>query len=368
MIKFLDLQKINQRHKSQFIKVTKKIIQNGWFVNGEELNLFEQEFANYCNTKYAIGVANGLDALSIIIRSYIELDEISEGDEIIVSSHTYIASILAITENRCIPIMVEPDERTFLIDPDQIEKKITNKTKAIMPVHLYGQICDMDKINLIAKDYNLKVIEDSAQSHGAYFKNKRAGNLGNASGFSFYPGKNLGALGDGGIITTNEKKLAEVVRSISNYGSKEKYVNNYKGLNSRLDEIQAGILRIKLKELDTDNTKRQKIAASYLEEINNPKIILPLSPKNIKSHVWHLFVIRTKNRKRLKNYLLKNKVESSIHYPIPPHKQDAFKEFDNLSLPKTEKIHHEVLSLPISPVLKESEVNKIIKLLNSYNA
>jgi dTDP-4-amino-4,6-dideoxygalactose transaminase len=289
-----------------------------------------------------------------------------DGDEIIVPANTYIASILAISHNNLTPVLVEPDINTYLIDSNKIEEKITSKTKAIMIVHLYGQTCEIDKINEIAKKYNLKVIEDSAQAHGAYYKDKKAGNLGDASGFSFYPGKNLGALGDGGAVTTNDRELAECIKALRNYGSHKKYENLYKGFNSRLDEIQAAMLRVKLKYLDEEIENRRKIAKFYLENIKNDKIILPKIRKE-NNHVWHLFVIRTQKRDKLQKYLLKNGIQTLIHYPIPPHKQKAYKEWNNLSYPITEEIHKTVLSLPISGVMNFEEAKQIVKVVNDFN-
>jgi len=286
-----------------------------------------------------------------------------DGDEVIVPSNTYIASILAISENKLVPVLVEPDASTHLLDSFKIEEKITSKTKAIMPVHLYGQTCEMDKINAIAKKYHLKVIEDSAQAHGAYYQDKRAGNLGDVSGFSFYPGKNLGALGDGGAVTTNDEELAHTIKVLGNYGSKKKYENLYKGVNSRLDEMQAAILRVKLKYLDDEIEKRKEIAKYYLENIKNEKIILPTI---ITDSVWHLFVIRTAKRDELQKYLLDNGVQTLIHYPIPPHKQEAYKEWNNVSYPVSKQIHAEVLSLPVSGAQSLEDTKKIVSVLNNW--
>ncbi len=365
MIPFLDLKEINAQYKTELVEACTKVIYSGWYIQGKECQEFEKEFAQYCGTKFAIGVANGLDALILILRAYKELGFIQDGEEIIVPSNTYIASILAISQNNLIPVLVEPDINTYLIDSSKIEEKITSKTRAIMPVHLYGQICDMDKINDIAKKYNLKVIEDSAQAHGAYYKDKRVGNLGDASGFSFYPGKNLGALGDGGIVTTNDEELVKTIKALGNYGSHKKYENLYKGVNSRLDEIQAAMLRVKLKYLDNEVIKRREIAYYYLQNIKNDNIILP-TVRAEDNHVWHLFVIRTNKRDELQKYLFNNEIQTLIHYPIPPHKQDAYKEWSNESYPISEKIHDEVLSLPISGVQKKTDTKKIIALLNKF--
>lgn len=365
MIPFLDLKALNAQYREDMIKACTRVIDSGWYIHGNECKAFEDEFAAYCGTKYCIGVANGLDALILILRGYKELGIIQAGDEVIVPSNTYIASILAISENGLIPVLVEPLVDTYLLNPERIEEKITAKTKAILAVHLYGQVCDMEAINAIAQKYALKVIEDSAQSHGAYFGDKRSGGLGDASGFSFYPGKNLGALGDGGAITTDDHALAETVRALGNYGSHKKYENLYKGVNSRLDEIQAAILRVKLAHLDIEIENRRKIANYYLENIQNEKIILP-SLKEQKGHVWHLFVIRVKERDALQKYLSENEIQTLIHYPIPPHKQSAYREWNELSYPVSEKIHAEVLSLPISGIQTLRDTQKIIDTVNLF--
>lgn len=365
MIPFLDLKAINVQYRAELIEACTRVIDSGWYIQGNEHKEFEIEFAQYCGTKYCIGVANGLDALNLILRAYKELGVINEGDEVIVPSNTYIASILAISENGLFPILVEPDIDTYLIDPLKIEEKITSKTKAILPVHLYGQTCQMDQINAIAKKYTLKVIEDSAQSHGAYFADRRCGNLGDASGFSFYPGKNLGALGDGGAVTTNDPELASAIRAIGNYGSHKKYENLYKGVNSRLDEIQAAMLRVKLKYLDAETAKRRIIAHYYLDNINNDKVILP-SLKYENNHVWHLFVIRTSKRDDLQKYLNEHNIQTLIHYPLAPHKQEAYKEWNKQTYPISEKIHNEILSLPISGVQDLEKTKKIVQVLNEF--
>ncbi|HEC1786741.1 TPA: DegT/DnrJ/EryC1/StrS family aminotransferase, partial [Campylobacter lari] len=349
MINFLDLHKINARFEDKIKDKINEVINSGWYILGKQCTNFETNFAQYCGVKHCIGVANGLDALRIIIKAY----EFSKDDEIIVPANTYIASILAITDNLCKPVLIEPNINTYNINAKSIEEKITNKTKAIMVVHLYGQVCDMEPIYDLAKKYNLKIIEDCAQAHGANFKGKKVGSLGGAAGFSFYPGKNLGALGDAGCVTTNDDLLASKIRALANYGSHKKYENLYAGLNSRLDELQAGILDIKLKHLDDDNQKRKEIANFYMKNIKNENIILP---KIDIDHVWHLFVIRTKFRDKLQKYLNENNIQTIIHYPIPPHKQECYKYFNNLSLPITEQIHNEVLSLPISPVMTQDEI------------
>lgn len=361
MIKFLDLKKINNRYREEIDSRIKNILDKGWYLQGEENENFTKNFANFCGTKFAIGVANGLDALNLIIKAY----GFGNGDEIIVPANTYIATILAISENGCIPILVEPDIKTYNINPDSIEEKITSKTKAIMVVHLYGQAVQMEKIWKIAKKYNLKIIEDSAQAHGAIYQENRTGNLGDASGFSFYPGKNLGCIGDGGAVTTNDEELFNKIKAIANYGSDRKYHHIYKGVNSRLDEIQAAVLDIKLKHLDSDNNKRRKISKYYRENIKNSKIILP-DTYDEKSHVWHIFAVRTKNRDEFQKYLTEKGIQTIIHYPTPPHKQGAYKEWNNLSFPITEEIHNTILSLPISPVMTDSEIEKVVEVVNEY--
>ena len=361
MIKFLDLEKINNRFRKEIDEKIAAVLDKGWYISGNQNEKFTADFADFCGTKHCIGVANGLDALNIIIKAY----GFSQGDEIIVPANTYIASILAITQNGCTPVLVEPDIKTYNINPDLIEEKITSKTKAIMVVHLYGQAVPMEKIWELAKKYNLKIIEDSAQAHGAIYQGKRCGNLGDASGFSFYPGKNLGCIGDGGCVTTNDDELAAKIKAIRNYGSDYKYHNIYKGVNSRLDEIQAAVLDIKLNSLDKDNNRRREISKYYRENIKNPAVILP-ETYNENAHVWHIFAIRTEERDRLQEYLKENGIETLIHYPIPPHKQDCYKEWNNLSFPLTEEIHKTILSIPISPVLTDNEVEKVVEILNSY--
>lgn len=366
MISFLDLQKLNAPYQAQFNDKFNQILNKGWFILGDEVQEFEINFATYCGTKHCIGVGNGLDALTLIFKAYIQLGQLKKGDEVIVSANTYIASILAIQEAGLVPILVEPNEKTYTINPDLIKEKTTSKTKAILVVHLYGQIAEMDLINAIAIQNNILVIEDAAQAHGAIFINgKKAGNLSNAAGFSFYPGKNLGALGDAGAITTNDDELAKTIKSVRNYGSEVKYKNEIKGVNSRLDELQAAFLNIKLPNLDADNNRRKEIAKRYLFEIKNEKIKLPFYDFS-DNHVFHLFVIQCNNRYDLQDYLNSNGIQTLIHYPIPPHKQKAFQEWNDLSFPITKKIHDEVLSLPISPVLTDQDVDLIIKEINKF--
>ncbi len=366
MIKFLDLQKINLLHQNEIEEQLLKVFRGGWYLLGEEIKSFEKNLSNYLTSENVIGVANGLDALRLILRAYIELGVIKEGDEIIVPANTYIASILAITDNRLTPVLVEPNPDTYNLDIDALESKITIKTKAILLVHLYGKVCWNDKLDTIAEKYNLKIIEDNAQAIGACYNGKMTGNLGDAAGFSFYPGKNLGALGDAGAVSCKDNQLAAAIRALANYGSNQKYVNIYQGLNSRLDEIQAAVLNVKLKYIDQENEIRRKIAERYSREIKNNLIILPQHPVNRFEHVWHLYVIRSENRNHLQNYLSENGILTVIHYPIPPHKQLAYKDFNQSIFPLTEKIHDEVLSLPISPVMEEGEISKIIDVLNNY--
>lgn len=369
MIKFLDLKKINLQYKADFEAAFQRVINSGWYILGNEVEAFEREFAEYCGVKHCIGVGNGLDALHLILRAY----GIGEGVEVILPSNTYIATWLAVSYAGATPVPVEPDIYTYNIDPKLIKAKVTKKTKAIIPVHLYGQVCDMELINDLAKKYNLKVIEDAAQAHGAILNGKRVGNLADAAGFSFYPGKNLGALGDGGAITTNNDELARKVRLLRNYGSEKKYHNKYKGFNSRLDEMQAAFLRIKLKYLDKENQHRREIAQYYCDNIKNPNIILPsLSPSlnhpifQSLDHVWHQFVIRHSNRDKLQHYLKENGIQTMIHYPVPPHKQNAYEEMNDLSLPIAEKISKQVLSIPISSHISEITMKNIAKIINNY--
>jgi len=366
-IPFLDLKLVTERDHEAISKATQQVIDDGWYIHGKKCAEFEKKFAQYCGTKECVGVANGLDALILILRAYKEMGIMQEGDEVIVQANTYIASILAISANSLTPVLVEPNLENYLIDVDKIEEKITPKTKAIMVVHLYGQITPMEKVWELAQKYNLKVIEDSAQSHGALYQGRRSGNLSDASGFSFYPGKNLGALGDGGAVTTNDVELANLIRALGNYGSEIKYHNVIKGTNSRLDEMQAAILTVKLEKLDADNQRRREIANRYLTEVKNDKIILPnvyLGAET--SHVWHVFVVRVADRAYFQNYLTENEIGSVIHYPIPPHKQEAYKEWNSLSFPITEKIHREVISLPMSAVMREDEIDYVIEKLNQY--
>ena len=367
MIKFLDLYKVNQQYELEIKQAIDQMLDRGWYILGEADICFEQNYAAYCGTKHCIGMANGLDALTLIFRAYKELGIMKDGDEILVQANTYIASILSISENGLVPVLVEPNPYTYNIDPDQLEKHITPRTKGILPVHLYGQLCDMVKIIHIAEKHHLRIIEDGAQSQGAVNSSdgRKSGNMSDAAGHSFYPGKNLGALGDAGAVTTNNDELAATIRALGNYGSYKKYVNDYKGVNSRLDEIQAAILDVKLKYLDRDNSRRREIAKIYLREITNPSFVLPYYSGN-EDHVFHLFVILCKERDQLQQYLNDHDIQTVIHYPIPPHRQKAYKEWNDLSLPITEKIHDRILSLPLSPVMEMTDVEKVVNVLNEF--
>lgn len=364
-VPFLSLKEITNKYSDEIHEAALKVIDSGWYLQGEANERFEKNYSNYIGTKYCVGCANGLDALIWILRAYIELGVMQPGDEIIVPANTYIATILAITENNLIPVLVEPNINTLQIDENLIEAKITAKTRAIIIVHLYGQCAYTDKIGQICKDYNLKLIEDNAQAHGCMYNNTKTGALGDASGHSFYPGKNLGALGDAGAITTNDEELSKVIRSLANYGSQKKYVFQYCGRNSRLDEIQAAVLDVKLKHLDEDVALRKSVAKKYIEGINNPKIVLP----NIfdwNQHVFHIFPILCKQRDELQQYLKEKEIGTNIHYPIPPHKQECYEDWNSFSLPITERIHKEELSLPMSPCLSMEQVDWVIDCINRF--
>lgn len=364
MIPFLDLKNINAHYRDELIEACTRVIDSGWYITGNELTQFEKNFAKYCGTKHTIGVANGLEALILTLRAWKELGKLKAGDEVIVPSNTYIASILAISTNDLVPVLVEPDLTTYNLCPTKTKAAITDKTRAILPVHLYGQLADMPALMDIAKQSNLLVLEDSAQSHGAHIDGRKAGNWGDAGAFSFYPGKNLGALGDAGAVTTNDDELANTLRALRNYGSHKKYENLFQGVNSRLDEIQAAMLNVKLPYLDNETEHRRKVANVYLEGINNANIVLPNQAGE--SHVWHVFVIRCKQRDALQVYLAEQGIQTLIHYPIPPHKQQAYKEWNNLSYPISEQIHQEVLSLPMGPTLSMQNVDKIIDAVNKF--
>ena len=366
MIPFLDLHSINNRFETKFQEIFKQFLDSGYYVLGSNVTAFEKEFAHYCGTKYCIGVANGLDALRLIIEAYKILGMAKEGDEVLVASNTYIATIIGIKQAGMVPVLVESEADTFNFDMNALEEAIGPKTKVILPVHLYGQLSPMEGINALAKAYNLLVIEDAAQSHGARNKDgKRAGNLGDAGGFSFYPTKNLGALGDGGAVTTNNGELASLIRVLRNYGRSKKYVCDHDGINSRLNEIQAAYLRCKLPSLDGDNKRRSEIAGRYLSEIKNNKIVLP-SWNGGDHHVFHLFVVLVQDRDGFIAYLKHYDIGPLVHYPVAPHKQKALPEYHQLQFPVTEKIHSEIVSIPVSPVLEEHQITRIISVLNSY--
>ena len=366
MIRYCDLKTINDRYEPQLTEAVTRAAQSGWYIRGKECERFEQAFAAYCGCRHCIGTGNGLDALTIILKAYCEIGTMQPGDEVIVPANTYIATILSIIQAGLKPILCEPCAHSCNIDSARIEELITERTRAIMPVHLYGLVADMDEINSIARKHSLKVIEDSAQAHGAMYGGKRTGNLGDAAAFSFYPGKNLGALGDGGAITTNDTELANAARAIANYGSHTKYVNLYKGMNSRLDEIQAAALHVKLQHLDADNAKRREIATKYISSISNPLVTLPAADKD-GNHVYHIFAITTPHREQLQQHLLEHGIETLIHYPIPPHKQQALCEYSHLQLPITERIHAQELSLPCHPAMSDSDVKNVIDAVNSFS-
>ncbi len=366
MINFLDLKSINARYENELLEACSRVINSGWYLMGNELSSFEKNFAEFCGTDHALGVANGLDALTLVLRAWKELGKLQDGDEVIVQANTYIASILAITANNLTPVLVEPNRQTFNLDASSIRSAISLRTKVILPVHLYGQLSPMPEIMEIAKEYDLLVLEDCAQSHGASVDGVKAGSWGHAAGFSFYPGKNLGALGDAGAITTNDHQLAHVLEALRNYGSHKKYENLYAGVNSRLDEIQAAMLNVKLKYLPDDIKLRQNVANKYLENIKNELIELP-KVIHQDGHVWHLFVIQTEHRESLQAWLTSHGIQSLIHYPIPPHKQKAYSEWNNKSLPITEKIHQHVLSIPLDPTLSETDIQKIIDAMNDFS-
>ncbi|MEX0996450.1 MAG: DegT/DnrJ/EryC1/StrS family aminotransferase [Flavobacteriaceae bacterium] len=397
MIPFLDLHKINACFKTEFEEVFQQFLNSGFYILGNHVREFEEAFASYCGVKHCIGVGNGLDALRLILEGYKVLGKLKEGDEVIVAANTYIATILAIKQAGLKPILVDAEAVTYGFELSKLQDVLSPKTKAIMPVHLYGQITNMDAVSAFAKANNLLVIEDAAQAHGAKFQVTnskfqapnskhqipksnsekthhspltshhllKAGNLGDAAGFSFYPTKNLGALGDGGAVTTNDDALAETIKKLRNYGTSTKYVNDLVGYNSRLDELQAALLNIKLKKLDTDNNRRREIAKSYLTQLSNKKVILPAVP-DIDAHVFHLFVIRVANREEFINYMEKNGVGTLIHYPVAPHKQKAFSEWNHLSFPVTEMIHETVVSIPMSPVMTDEEVRRVVEVVNSF--
>ncbi len=364
-IPFLNLKKQNLQYEELLKDSFHDFLHSGWYVMGNSLKVFEKELSEYAGTNYAIGVGSGLDALILVFRAYLELGKLKKGDEVIVPANTYIATILAIIENGLNPVFVEPDEFTYNIDTEKVKQKLSKNTKAVLPVHLYGQVCDMHGINALANEYDLLVVEDNAQAIGAEYAGRMTGALGDAAAFSFYPGKNLGALGDAGAITTNDKDLAEVIFALRNYGSQEKYLNIYKGINSRLDEFQASILSVKLNGLDEETEKRRKIADIYLSKISNDKLLLPKLQER-RGHVWHLFVVQVQERERFMLYMKEKGIDTMIHYPVPPHKQEALKEYSHLKLPLTESIHKHVVSIPLYPALTMEEIDYIIGCINQY--
>ena len=366
MIKFLDLQKINQQYQAELKAAAAEVIDSGWYLQGEKNKQFETGLQQLTGAAHAIGVANGLDALRLILKGYIELGQMQPGDEVLVPANTYIASILAITDCGLTPVLVEPDPATFNLNLQLLEQHCTHRTKAVMVVHLYGRICWSHGLEDFAKTHNLKVIEDNAQAIGARWNGRSSGNLGDAAGFSFYPGKNMGALGDAGAVTTNDAELAKVVRALGNYGSYKKYENVYQGLNSRLDELQAAFLAIKLRYIQKENQYRQQVARYYCEQIRNSNIMLPELPSNEEEHVWHLFVVRTGNKEKFQSWLHEKGIHTLNHYPIPPHKQQAYHSWNSRSFPVTEQIHQEVVSLPMSPVITMEEVQAVVHAINAY--
>ena len=365
MIPFLDLKAINAQYREELVAAATRVIDSGWYINGAEVKAFEAEYAEYCGTRYCIGVANGLDALTLTLRAWKEMGKLRDGDEVIVPANTYIASILAITENRLKPVLVEPDESTFNLSAEKVAQAITPATRAMLAVHLYGQICTMPDLMALARQYDLLVLEDAAQAHGASINDRKAGSWGDAAGFSFYPGKNLGALGDAGAVTTDDPVLERIVRALGNYGSDKKYENIYQGVNSRLDEIQAAMLRVKLKYIDADILKRRAVADYYLDGIDNQNIDLP-SSKEPEHHVWHLFVIKVRQRDELLNYLRDKKIAAQIHYPIPPQDQIAYSLYKFDKSPITKKIHDTVISLPISAVIDDKECSAVVEACNNW--
>lgn len=370
MIPFLDLKAVNAQYREDLIAAATRVIDSGWYIQGAELKAFESEFAAYCDTKHCIGVANGLDALTLTLRAWKELGKLKDGDEVIVPANTYIASILAITENRLTPVLVEPDEHTYNLCPAKTAAAITPRTKAIVAVHLYGQLAPMPEIMELAYQHGLLVLEDSAQAHGAKINGKKAGSLGHAAGFSFYPGKNLGALGDAGAVTTSDDELAETIRALGNYGSYKKYENLYQGVNSRLDEMQAALLRVKLKHLDAEAQRRRAVALAYAKGIANPTLSQPIhlgrAEGSFDNHVFHVYVIRSSVRSALQEHLTSSGIQTLIHYPIPPHRQRAYSSWNDRRYPLTEELHQQVLSLPMSPVISDEQVSAVVEACNSF--
>lgn len=368
MVQFLDLGRVNARHRARVLEAMGRVIDSGWYIRGDECERFNREWAAYTGAKNAVGVANGLDALRLIFRSWIELGEMKVGDEVIMPSNTYIATFLAVTDVGMVPVPVEPDPRTFNLDSSKVAAAITPKTKAILTVHLYGRVGYDQRLGEVAKKHGLRIVEDSAQAQGASYGGVKTGALGDASGWSFYPGKNLGALGDAGAVTCRDDKLAKTVSMIANYGSAVKYVNEYQGLNSRLDELQAAVLLAKLPFLDAENDRRREIASAYNDGIRNAAITLPEMPADPLEHVWHLYVTRSAQRDKFQEHLKKQGIGTLIHYPIPPHQQKAYLGWKDRSFPLAEAIHREVLSLPVDVSMTDEEISLVIDACNSFEA
>lgn len=385
MIRFLDLQKVTACHAEEYHEAMRQVVDSGWFLQGEQTRAFESAYASFIGTRHCIGVGNGLDALTLIYRAYIEMGRMQPGDEVLVPANTFIASILAITENGLRPVLVEPNKDTLEIDEELLEQHVTPRTRSLMLVHLYGRCAWTERIAAFCRNHNLLLVEDNAQAHGCkvtkyqsdkvtkyqsdkvtkYQSDKVTGSLGHAAGHSFYPGKNLGSMGDCGAVTTDDDELAAVIRALGNYGSSEKYVSDYKGRNSRIDELQAAFLQVKLKYLNSDNARRQQIGRRYEQEISNPLIWLP-RPMGDGENVYHLFPVFSAERDALQQYLVEHGVETLVHYPVPPHRQKCYSEWNNLSLPITEQLSREELSLPMSPVLTDEEVGEVIRLVNEF--
>jgi dTDP-4-amino-4,6-dideoxygalactose transaminase len=364
-VPFLSLKEVNARHAEELKAAAARVIDSGWYILGQELAAFEDEFARWCGVRHAIGVGNGLDALALLLRGYMELGRLAEGDEVILPGNTFIASFLAVTGNRLAAVPVEPDPVSFNLDPARVEAAIGPRTRAIMAVHLYGQLADMPALRALADRHGLLLIEDAAQAHGAACDGRRAGAFGEAAGFSFFPTKNLGALGDAGAITTDDDALAHCVRALRNYGSEVKYQHRLRGANSRLDELQAAMLRVKLKYVDEDIRLRRRVAMRYLEGIRHPQIALPFVARE-EAHAWHLFVLRCRHRDALQRHLLACGIQTQVHYPLPPHRQPAYEGLLDARLPLTERLHQEVLSLPLGPTLADADVERVIRAVNAF--
>lgn len=365
MIKFLDLKKINGQYQKELKQACSRVIDSGWYILGQELESFEYQFSEYCGTKYCLGVASGLDALILTLKAWKILGKLKDGDEVIVPANTFIASILAITETGLKPVLIEPDERTYNVAPAAVKKALTSKTKVILAVHLYGRMSPMLELTKIAKENKILILEDAAQAHGSMIEGVKSGAWGDAAGFSFYPGKNLGAIGDAGAITTDDKDLYEVLKALRNYGSHETYMNKYLGMNSRMDEIQAACLKVKLRYLDKEIARRRDIAEMYLTQIVSDSVSLPINFDD-ESNVWHLFVIRTQKRKQLERHLIENSIESRIHYPVPANRQECYKDFQLGAFDRTEKISNEIISLPIGMHLTDQDVSTIARCINGF--